>query len=80
MSIMIFHRKGGGGTYAKGHVMAKDDNANKSRRGPLLALAVTVILFIVGWLLAQELRKSGQLEDCILSGRTNCEPIQTQTR
>jgi hypothetical protein len=58
--------------------MADDDNANNNRRGPLLALAVTVIIFVVGWLLVQELHKSGQLEDCILSGRTNCEPIPSR--
>jgi hypothetical protein len=27
-----------------------------------------------------ELYAGGKLEDCLLSGRTNCEPVQTQAR
>jgi hypothetical protein len=48
---------------------------NTSRRGPLIALLVIVLLFVVGWVLARELYANGKLEDCLLSGRTNCEPI-----
>jgi hypothetical protein len=30
--------------------------------------------------LAQALYSNGKLQDCLLSGRTNCAPIDTQTR
>jgi hypothetical protein len=60
--------------------MANDDRTNPSRRGPLIALAVVVVLFVVGWWLANALHKEGQLEDCVMSGRTNCAPIQTPSR
>lgn len=60
--------------------MADRDDQNGNRRGPLIALGVVVFLFVVGWLLAHELYTSGRLQDCLLSGRTNCEPIETPAR
>ena len=60
--------------------MAQNDPDNGSRRGALIGLAVVVFLFVIGWLLARELYSSGKLEDCLLSGRTNCEPIETPRR
>jgi hypothetical protein len=62
--------------------MAGNDNDNRegSRRGPMIALGVVVLLFVVGWVLARELYSSGKLEDCLLSGRTNCEPIPSPNR
>jgi hypothetical protein len=56
--------------------MAANDNRNPNRRGPLVALGVVVVLFVIGWLLAHELYANGKLEDCLMSGRTNCEPIE----
>ncbi|MGB6539050.1 MAG: hypothetical protein WBF58_24165 [Xanthobacteraceae bacterium] len=50
---------------------------NGSRRGPLIALVVIGLLFVIGWVLARQLYANGKLEDCLLSGRTNCEPIAT---
>jgi hypothetical protein len=58
--------------------MSQQDNNDGSRRGPMIALVVVVLLFVVGWFLAHELYTNGQLEDCLMSGRTNCEPIQAQ--
>ena len=40
-------------------------------------LGAPVVLFAVGWFLARELYASGKLEDCLMSGRTNCAPINT---
>jgi hypothetical protein len=47
-----------------------------SRRRSLVGLAMIVLLFVVGWVLVHELYANEQLEDCLLSGRTNCAPIQ----
>jgi hypothetical protein len=56
----------------------QDDNTdNSNRRGPLVALGVVVLLFAVGWYLARELSASSKLQDCLMSGRTNCAPINT---
>ena len=60
--------------------MPDPDEQDQSRRGSLIALAVIVILFIVGWLLARELYQGEKLEDCLLSGRTNCAPIAAPPR
>jgi hypothetical protein len=58
----------------------RDNSKNGSRRGPLIALGIVVFLFVIGWLLARELYANGKLEDCLLSGRTNCAPIEAPAR
>jgi hypothetical protein len=60
--------------------MAGNDRQSSSQRGPLIALGVVVALFVVGWILAHELYAGGKLEDCMLSGRTNCAPIELPNR
>ena len=47
-----------------------------TRRQSLIALGVVVLLFVVGWFLARELYSNQKVEDCVLSGRTNCAPIE----
>lgn len=60
--------------------MPDPDEQNHSRRRSLIALGVTVLLFLVGLLLVQELYQSEKLQDCLLSGRTNCAPITAPPR
>ena len=60
--------------------MADDDNEDGNRRGALIGLGAVVLLFVVGWLLARELYASGRMEDCVMSGRTNCAPIEASPR
>jgi len=48
-----------------------------SPRGPLIGLVVTVVLIAVGWWLARELMSASRMQDCLMSGRTNCNPIDT---
>jgi hypothetical protein len=57
-----------------------DPRQNDSQRRSLIALGVVVFLFLVGWILAREIYANGKVEDCVLSGRTNCVPIDTQSR
>jgi hypothetical protein len=56
------------------------DRERASQRRSLLALAVVVLLFLLGWILARELYAGGRLEDCLMSGRTNCAPIDAPNR
>jgi len=56
--------------------MPERNDENRSQRSTLVALAVVVLLFAIGWWLAHALYKGGQLEDCLMSGRTNCAPIE----
>ena len=41
----------------------------------LAGLAFTLALVVLGLLLVQRLGKTAALEDCLMSGRTNCAPI-----
>jgi hypothetical protein len=60
--------------------MTDRNGPDGSQRRSLIALGVVVFLFLAGWLLAHELYASGKLEDCLMSGRTNCVPLDTQGR
>ena len=60
--------------------MAEPERHDESRRGPMLALAAIVLIFVIGLFLVHELYSSNKLEDCLLSGRTNCAPIQAPAR
>jgi hypothetical protein len=60
--------------------MANRNAPDGNQRRSLIALGVVVFLFLLGWLLAHELYASGKLEDCLMSGRTNCVPLDTQGR
>jgi hypothetical protein len=60
--------------------MAQRDHEPSNRRGAMIALGVVVLLFVIGLLLTRELYSSSKLEDCLMSGRTNCAPVQTPSR
>jgi hypothetical protein len=55
--------------------MADDRREDGNRRGALLAIAAVVLLAAIGWYLAHALSQSARLQDCLLSGRTNCAPL-----
>ena len=41
-------------------------------------LAIAVVLLIVGLWLAHELSATSKMQDCLMSGRTNCNVIPTR--
>jgi flagellar biogenesis protein FliO len=43
----------------------------------LAGLAFVIALVVVGFFLVKVLQKQSALEDCLMSGRTNCAPIET---
>jgi hypothetical protein len=47
------------------------------RRAALVGMLVALLLVIVGLILVKVLGDSGRLQDCVMSGRTNCAPIDT---
>jgi cell division septal protein FtsQ len=64
--------------------VAENSNRNSSRentnrRASLVALGVVIVLFVIGWVLTRELYSNSKIEDCVLSGRTNCVPIDTRS-
>ncbi len=42
-----------------------------------LALAVAAVLVVGGWLLIRRMQADAQLQDCVMSGRKNCAPVDT---
>jgi hypothetical protein len=48
-----------------------------SRRGALIGFGLVLLLILGGLVLAHVLRGTAQVQDCVMSGRTNCAPIET---
>jgi hypothetical protein len=63
---MMNHRPGDG-----------DHEADQRRSAALIGLIIILALAIAGVWLVRELRQKSALEDCLMSGRTNCAPIET---
>ena len=57
-----------------------DEHAPPNRRAALIALAVVAALLVGGVALQRYLRGTGQIEDCMMSGRTNCSPINADSK
>jgi hypothetical protein len=47
-----------------------------SRRGAVLGLVVAAAMLIVGLWLAHYLTAASKMQDCLMSGRTNCNVIE----
>jgi hypothetical protein len=57
--------------------MDKPKKKGDNRNGAMAGLAIAVVLLVVGVWLAHELTAASRLQDCLMSGRTNCNTIQT---
>jgi hypothetical protein len=57
-----------------------DQRPPDSRRAAIKGMIVTLVLILVGLALVHILRKEAALQDCIMSGQTNCAPIDGTTR
>jgi hypothetical protein len=47
-----------------------------SQRRALAGLVIVAVLLVVGIWLAHELTAASKMQDCLMSGRTNCNVIQ----
>jgi hypothetical protein len=56
-----------------------DDDAAR-QTAALMGFIVILVLAIAGVVLVRELTKNAKLEDCLMSGRRNCAPIETPLR
>jgi len=52
--------------------------SRETRRPAMAGLAIAVVLLVVGLWLARELTAASKMQDCLMSGRTNCNVIQPQ--
>src|SRR5215469_12192487 len=57
-----------------------DEDADQRRSAALIGLIIILALAIAGVWLVRELRQKSALEDCLMSGRTNCAPIEAPSR
>jgi len=54
-----------------------DDRETDDRRtAALMGLVIVLSLAITGVVLVRDLGAESKLEDCLMSGRTNCVPIE----
>lgn len=55
-------------------MLAEDDEQAANRQTASLAgAAITLLLLVIGLFLVQELHAKAMVEDCLMSGRTNCD-------
>jgi hypothetical protein len=52
------------------------DDDSGSRAPAVAGLVIAAVLLVVGVWLAHELTAASKLQDCLMSGRTNCDVIQ----
>lgn len=52
------------------------DNEPESRQGAIAGLVIVIVLLAVGIWLARDLTAASKLQDCVMSGRTNCNVIE----
>jgi len=57
---------------------SEDDEARQT--AALMGFIVILLLAIAGVVLVRELRQNAALEDCLMSGRRNCAPIEVPLR
>jgi hypothetical protein len=56
--------------------VAMDDPEQGNRSPAIAGLAIAVVLLVVGLWLARELSAASKMQDCLMSGRTNCNVIE----
>ena len=52
-----------------------DDDDHGSPHRSLIGLIVVIVLVVGGYFLVQKLKAMSELQDCVMSGRSNCAPI-----
>ncbi|HEX3537223.1 MAG TPA: hypothetical protein VHU15_10690 [Stellaceae bacterium] len=57
-----------------------EEQEEARRTAALMGFIVVLVLAIAGLLLMRELAKKSRLEDCLMSGRSNCAPIEAPPR
>ncbi len=53
-----------------------DPEQGDNRRGAVAGLIIAIVLLAVGVWLARDLTAASRMQDCVMSGRTNCNEIE----
>jgi hypothetical protein len=54
-----------------------DEEAANRQTASLGGVAITLLLLVLGLFLVRELHAKGVVEDCLMSGRINCDSLVT---
>jgi hypothetical protein len=54
----------------------REHGHDQSRSRAVIGLAIVAVLVVAAVYLVHALRQESQLEDCLMSGRSNCAPIE----
>jgi hypothetical protein len=54
----------------------KNQGDGDNRRGAVAGLVIAIVLLAVGIWLARDLSTASKMQDCLMSGRTNCNTIE----
>jgi hypothetical protein len=65
-----------GGYHIRRRWSSTGDDRPHNRRGAMAGLAIAVVLLVIGLWLAHALTASSKMQDCLMSGRTNCNVIE----
>jgi hypothetical protein len=57
-----------------------DEPEPDSRRPAVIGLVLVLALVVAGYFLVTALRRNAEMEDCLMSGRRNCAPIEAPAR
>ena len=52
------------------------DHEPENRNGAIAGLVIAIVLIAVGIWLVRDLTAASKLQDCVMSGRTNCNVIE----
>jgi hypothetical protein len=74
----ITRERGGGGdaSTSGGDAGERPPSHRRWRYASLVTVAVVVLLAGAGWLLVQQMVSDAKLQDCVMSGRKNCAPVE----
>jgi hypothetical protein len=53
-----------------------DPEPGDNRRGAMVGLVIAAVILAIGLWLARDLTAASKLQDCVMSGRTNCNVIE----
>jgi hypothetical protein len=53
-----------------------DPEQGDNRRGAIVGLVIAVTILAIGLWLARDLTAASKMQDCLMSGRTNCNVIE----
>ena len=56
----------------------KDDDDDGRSRANIMALVAVAVVVVIGCIIAWQMKKETNLEDCYAAGGRNCTPIDTQ--